>query len=139
MKKLITLSLIATFFTLSVSAQKRDESVSTQPVKQERMQKMQDQLNLTEKQKTDMKAIQEKFKTKMQDLNAEKLTKEERMSKRKDLQKEKRAEMNKILTLEQQTKMKEMRENHEGKFGNKGNRGNHKGKMNRPRAAAENK
>lgn len=63
-------------------------------------------LNLTDAQKTQAKEIRERYKTQLQDLQKnESITVKEQRERRQTLMTQQRAEMDKILTPEQRTKM----------------------------------
>lgn len=126
MKKLITLSLAFSALVFTATAQeqreiKKDKKVGTERregMKGDRKGMMND-LNLTDAQKTQMKANREEFKTKMEQLKAQNLPEAQYNERKKALHAEQKAKMESILTAEQKAKMAEKRGNFEGKDKNK--------------------
>jgi Spy/CpxP family protein refolding chaperone len=81
------------------------------------MEKMKQELNLTDAQQKQMKALQEDFRAKMKALNEnEGITVKEQRDRRYKMAQDQRAAMKKILTPEQQQKMKTLREEQEKKM-----------------------
>ncbi len=75
------------------------------------MEKMKQELNLTEAQQKEMKTLQESFRAKMKDLmDNEKITVKEQRDRRYKLGQEHRAAMQQVLTDEQKQKMTAMRD-----------------------------
>jgi Spy/CpxP family protein refolding chaperone len=137
MKKLITLSLAfsALVFTAAAQEQKKDNKNKTErhEGRGDRKGIMKD-LNLTDVQKTQMKANREEFKTKMEQLKAQNLPEAQYNERKKALHAEQKARMESMLTAEQKAKMAERRKNFEGKEGkfegkNTGKQGKHFEKM----------
>ena len=81
-------------------------------------------LNLTEAQRTQMKSIRENYKTQMQDLQKnESITVKEQRERRESLAKQQQAEIDKVLTAEQRSKLQQSQTAWEGKRkGMKGDR-----------------
>jgi len=96
--------LLCISLTMSVNAQEKKKDG-------ERRFPMEKELNLSADQKQKMESVHSDFSTKMKELkDNSNLTKEDKQAKMKDLRDQHMAEVGKILTPEQQTKMKEMRE-----------------------------
>lgn len=69
----------------------------------------QKELNLSDEQKQKMDAVRSEYRVKANELKEDKnLSKEDKLSKNKELQQQRMAAVNSILTPEQQTKMKEL-------------------------------
>ncbi len=66
-----------------------------------------DKLNLTDKQKTALKTINEKYRSKMTDLRNSKQTEAQKNAAFKKLAEARKAEIGKVLTKAQQTKLEE--------------------------------
>lgn len=112
MKKIVTLSLAFSALVFSAQAQeqrniKKDKNKTERHEgrKGERKDKMQD-LNLSEAQKTQLKANREEFKAKMTQLKSENLTEAQRSERRKALMTEQKAKMQSILTAQQIQQLK---------------------------------
>ena len=142
MKKIITLSLAfsALIFTANAQEQrdiKKDKKDRTEGREGMRGGGMMKDLNLTDAQKTQMKASREEFKAKMDQLKSQNLTEAQMSEQKKALFAEQKAKMESILTPEQRAKMAEQRKNFEGKEGKEGKfegrdndkQGNHYNKM----------
>lgn len=95
--------LMCVSLTMTVNAQDRKKGG-------EMRDRMAKELNLSADQKQKMESLHKDFAEKMKGLKDDSgLTKEARQTKVKEMRDQQMAEMNKILTPEQQTKMKEMR------------------------------
>lgn len=126
MKKLLALSLIFAALTLSVNAQ---NTKTTKSVKSETVQTdskpgkkgmMAEKLGLTTDQKAKMKEVHQNFKTKKEAIkNDASLTESAKAEKLKALHSEKKESVAKILTKEQQDKMKEIKKNRNKKRNSK--------------------
>lgn len=130
MKKILTLSLAFSALVFSATAQeqreiRKDKSARTEGragMKGDKKDMMND-LNLTEAQKTQMKASREEFKLKMAALKAQDLPEGQMKERRKALHAEQKAKMESILTTEQKAKMAEKRKSYEGKGKFEGKKG----------------
>jgi Spy/CpxP family protein refolding chaperone len=80
------------------------------------------ELNFTEKQKADVKAINDNFKTQKEAVDAEKLTREAREQKMKALKEERKTKLKGVLTPEQYEMLKEEKQErkHDHKDGHDG-------------------
>ena len=119
MKKLITLSLAfsALVFTASAQEQKTDKKQRSEHAKGMKGNRGMADLNLTDAQKTQMKANREDFKVKMEQLKAQNLPEAQYNERKKALRAEQKAKMESILTADQKAKMAEKRKNFkEGKY-----------------------
>ena len=109
MKRIITMSAILLAVAASVQAQ--DTTMTKQhmhhKMEKGRQDHMMKDLNLTNAQKEQMKANRQSFKKQMDELkNNDKLTREERNTRRKALMQQQHEQMQSILTAEQKEKMK---------------------------------
>lgn len=119
MKKLIALSLAfsALVFTATAQEQRLKKDKTDKTERHEGMKGgmgMKD-LNLTEAQKTQMKASRVEYKAQMDQLKAQNLPEAQFNERRKALHAAQKAKVESILTAEQKAKMAEQRKNHEGK------------------------
>ena len=142
MKKILTLSLAFSALVFTATAQeqreiKKDRSARTEGragMKGDRKGMMND-LNLTEAQKSQLKANREAYKQKIEALKAQNLTEAQMKEQRKALHAEQKAKMESILTAEQKAKMAEKRKSFgergrsEGRKGMKGNHEDFKTKL----------
>lgn len=97
MKKLFLVMAIAIVTTLQVSAQDNNNKMTAQQRTEQRIQKMDEKLSLTEDQKTKIRAL-------YADFNKQKYPRE----KRKEAMEKLTADISQVLTAEQQTVYKEM-------------------------------
>ncbi len=111
MKKIVTLSLAFSALVFSAQAQEQ-RAIKKDKNKMERhegrkggRQDMMQDLNLSEAQKSQLKANREELKAKMDQLKTESLTEAQRNERRKALMTEQKAKMESILTAEQKAKM----------------------------------
>ncbi|HUQ49777.1 MAG TPA: hypothetical protein VM056_03600 [Terriglobales bacterium] len=89
----------------------------------EHMQKMAQELGLSEDQKAQFKTIHEQQRTKAMELrNNESLTREQKMEQMKALKESTHSQIQNVLTADQQKKFSEMKQHHKGRMG-KGMRG----------------
>lgn len=111
MKKLITLVLAAFVLTVSVNAQQPAPTTPEKPAtKKENAKKMAEELGLSREQSKEMVNINKSFRDKVQAIKDDgTLTDAAKKEKIKALNTEKQAEVNKILTPEQQTKFEAMK------------------------------
>lgn len=104
MKSVMTILFSVAIFSLSASAQQKKAMKSNGHQKQQQAM-MTRQLNFSEDQKKQAKAINEDFRKKMQELNKdEAITVKLMRDKKEALNKEKRSKMEALLTAEQKTK-----------------------------------
>ncbi len=83
----------------------------------ERMQKLSQELNLTADQQAKIKPIFQQARTQGKTIHQDaSLTKEQKMAKMKELHQTTMAQMNEILTPEQQTQWKQLREQHRAQW-----------------------
>jgi Spy/CpxP family protein refolding chaperone len=112
MKKLIALTLVLASVGFTASAQERREVKTPRAEEKMRMhdrKSMQD-LNLTEAQKTELKAQRESAKAQLQAIKADgSLTDAQKAEKAKAIHQEQKTKMQALLTAEQKTKLEEGR------------------------------
>lgn len=122
MKKILTLSLAISALVFSASAQEKRQNKKEGERTEGREGRggMMQDLNLTEAQKTQMKANREAFKAQMDQLKAQNLPDAQFKERMEALRADQRSKMEAILTPEQKTKWAEQRKNFEGKKGNEG-------------------
>jgi Spy/CpxP family protein refolding chaperone len=122
MKKVLLGIFLMAFVAVGSFAQDQDPGA----VKKHRgPQDVMAQLNLTDQQKTEMKAIREDYHQQMADLKKnEDITVKEWKSRMEDIRKDHRDKMQNLLTDEQKTSMKKMMEDRKGSrhFAHKGDR-----------------
>lgn len=129
MKKLLTIALAFSLFTISANAQVQRNVSPSQKMQNDsthrRGGKMMKDLNLTDAQKTQMKESRENMKQQRDAINNDaSLTQDQKKAKMQDLGKAQRDKMNSILTPDQKAKMQADRTNRKGMKG-----GDHGGKM----------
>jgi Spy/CpxP family protein refolding chaperone len=126
MKKVFIGMALAAFVTTTACAQ--DQSLNASPDKAKMHHHRGDalaQLNLTDEQKNEMKAINDDFHQQMSDLkkSEDKITVTEWKNKMADIRKDHHEKMEKILTDEQKANLKTMHKEHGKRFRqDKGNR-----------------
>ena len=115
MKKLFLVAIAGLFFAANSNAQVKRSNPQSQQMRSDSSRhfqkgKMQDQLNLTADQKSQMKTLHQDMKQQREGImNDQSLTADQKKEKMKDLRKSQSEKMNTILTPDQQSKMKEMR------------------------------
>ena len=115
MKKLFLVAIAGLFFAANSSAQAKRNVPHSQQMRSDSSRhfqkgKMQDQLNLTADQKSQMKALHQDMKQQREGImNDQSLTSDQKKEKMKELRKSQSEKMNTILTPDQQAKMKELR------------------------------
>ena len=115
MKKLFLVAIAGLFFAANGNAQVKRNVPHSQQMRSDSSRhfqkgKMQDQLNLTADQKSQMKTLHQDMKQQREGImNDQSLTADQKKEKMKDLRKSQSEKMNTILTPDQQTKMKELR------------------------------
>lgn len=126
MKKVFIGMALAAFVATTACAQ--DQSLNTSPGHAQMHHRHGDalaQLNLTDQQKNEMKAINDNFKQQMSDLkkSEDKITVTEWKTKMADIRKDHHEKMEKVLTDDQKASLKNMRKEHGNRFRHgKGNR-----------------
>lgn len=126
MKKVFIGMALAAFVATTACAQ--DQSLNTSPDHAQMHHRHGDalaQLNLTDQQKNEMKAINDNFKQQMSDLkkSEDKITVTEWKTKMADIRKDHHEKMEKVLTDDQKASLKNMRKEHGNRFRQgKGNR-----------------
>ena len=122
MKKILTLSLAfsALVFTANAQEQRQIKKDGERTEGREGRGGMMKDLNLTEVQKTQMKANREAFKTQMDQLKAQNLPDAQFKTRMEALRADQRTKMEAMLTPEQKAKWAEQRKNIEGKKDNEG-------------------
>jgi len=109
--------LMAVSMTVSVNAQDKKRGNGHDS-------RMEKELNLTDAQKKDMKTLRTEFGSKMKELRDNKsLGKEDRQAKSKELREQHMADVNKVLTPDQQAKMKEWKDKRGDRMQRDGKRG----------------
>jgi Spy/CpxP family protein refolding chaperone len=126
MKK-ISLSLVALAITFASIAQSQHKKEFGKEGKEKHQKEFRqkgadfgEKLNLTEAQKSQVKAQNEAFKKDMEALKASTATEEQKKQQRKDLLQKRREQMQAILTPEQKEKAKELRQQAKAKHDGKG-------------------
>ena len=115
MKKLFLVAIAGLFFAANGNAQVKRNVPHSQQMRSDSSRhfqkgKMQDQLNLTADQKSQMKTLHQDMKQQREGImNDQSLTADQKKEKMKVLRKSQSEKMNTILTPDQQTKMKELR------------------------------
>ena len=115
MKKLFLVAIAGLFFAANGNAQVKRNVPHSQHMRSDSSRhfqkgKMQDQLNLTADQKSQMKALHQDMKQQREGImNDQSLTSDQKKEKMKELRKSQSEKMNTILTPDQQAKMKELR------------------------------
>ena len=132
MKKLLTIAVAFSLFTISTNAQVQRNAGSSQKMQNDsahrRGGKMMKDLNLTDAQKTQMKENRENMKQQRDAINNDaSLTPDQKKAKMQELGKTQRDKMNSILTADQKAKMQADRANWKDQKGMKGQ--DHGGKM----------
>lgn len=111
MKKIVVLSVFAFLFIAPYSfAQKGEKKMEMKHEK--KMDHMEEELDLTDDQRTKMEAIHSKYKPQM---DANKKEMDKLREERKKINEAKKAEMKAILTPEQLKKMEELKKEHKKK------------------------
>ena len=111
MKKIVTLSLAFSALVFSAQAQeqrdlKKDKSATERREgRQGGRQDMMQDLNLSEAQKTQLKANREELKVKMDQLKTQSLTEAQRSERRKAIMTEQKTKMESILSAEQKAQL----------------------------------
>ena len=106
MKKLFVSALALTFFAISAHSQQKREMHSGCGGQQKGKMGVMKDLNLTESQKTQMKASHQAFKAKMDELEKnDGITVKEYKQKKAALQKEQKSKMESLLTADQKAKL----------------------------------
>lgn len=125
MKKLIFLAVAAIAFSLSTQAQTTKTPEPTQKVQRDHNKSNKTaHLDLTAKQKEQMKALHEKSKTERDAIkNDNSLTPDQKKDRMKELHKTQKDHVKTILTKEQQEKMKANRKAHKGHKKHHGEKG----------------
>ena len=125
MKKLLT-SLLA-ILMITVAAQAQDDKGGKKHRKHH--QEFSQKLNLTESQKTELKAINDDFKKQMAELKKnENITVKEQKEKRKAITDQHQAKIQGLLTAEQKTKLEQLKQEHKNKRHDGAKKGDRKGK-----------
>jgi len=106
MKKIITGSLALLLFMGAAQAQTKD---STRQHHGAQHHMMAQDLNLTEAQKTKLKAIREEQHKEMESLKTSSLSKEASVEKRKEIQQKYRNEFNSVLTADQKAQLEKQK------------------------------
>lgn len=132
MKKLLTIAVAFSLFTISANAQVQRNVSPSQKMQNDsthrRGGKMMKDLNLTDAQKTQMKESRENMKQQREAINNDaSLTQDQKKAKMQDLGKAQREKMSSILTPDQKAKMQADRTNWKGQKEMKGQE--HGGKM----------
>ena len=120
MKKAFLGIFLAAFVAVGAFAQDQEQGAGK---KHRGPQDVMAQLNLTDQQKTELKAIREDYKDQMAELKKnEDITVREWKSKMETIRKEHRDKMQNLLTDDQKASMKKMMADHKGRkhFGHKG-------------------
>jgi len=131
MKKAFLGIFLAAFVAVGSFAQDQDPGFNK---KHHGQQDVMEQLNLTDNQKTELKAIREDYHQQMADLKKnEDITVREWKTKMETIRKDHRDKMQNLLTDDQKASMKKMMEDHKGDrkkhfFGHRGGRQDHDGK-----------
>jgi Spy/CpxP family protein refolding chaperone len=95
---------------ITVAAQAQEQKPGKHSGKHHQREMLSDKLNLSEDQKTQLKAIHEDHRKQMEDLKKnEGITVKERNEKKKAIQEQHKAKMESLLTAEQKEKMEQMR------------------------------
>lgn len=102
------------------TAGKGDRGERREEMRARHMQRMAQELNLTEAQKTQLKSLHEQQRAQMEALKNEALTVDQRRAKMKELHTSFKTQTQAILTPEQQAKMQELKQKRGGKRGKHG-------------------
>lgn len=118
MKKAFIGLAFAALIATTACAQDQSNGLAERPKGHHRGGMNMEQLNLTDQQKTEMKAINEDFKQQMTDLkkSEDKITVTEWKGKMATIRKDHHEKVQKVLTDEQKASMKKMRKEHGRKF-----------------------
>jgi Spy/CpxP family protein refolding chaperone len=132
MKKLLTIAVAFSLFTISANAQVQRNASPSQKMQNDsthrRGGKMMKDLNLTDAQKTQMKESRENMKQQRDAINNDaSLNADQKKAKMQELGKTQRDKMNSILTPDQKAKMQADRTNWQGQKGMRGQ--DHGGKI----------
>src|ERR1044072_7525676 len=126
MKKVVIGIFLSAFVAVGAFAQ--DQDLSAGRKHHGGPQDVMAQLNLTDQQKTELKAIREDYKDQMTDLKKnEDITVREYKSRMETIRKDHRDKMQNLLTDDQKASIKKMMEDHKGSkhFGHKGSGRHH--------------
>ncbi len=113
MKKLIAFTLAVAVVGFSASAQERREAKTPRTEQKMKMhdKKTMQELNLTEAQKTELKAQREAAKTQLESIKTDaSLTDAQKAEKAKAIHQEQKAKMQALLTTEQKAKLEQSRQ-----------------------------
>jgi len=134
MKKIVALSVLAVFFIVPMSfAQKGKEGkISNEVKKEKKLDRMDEELDLSDDQRKKIEAIHAKYKPKEE---ANKKEMEKLREERKKIKDAKKSEMKAVLTPEQAKKMEELKKEH--KKSKKKHQVEHKDREKKPRKVDE--